>query len=41
MYLIDKKGTKKHLRDQHINYRKAKEKALIQMATKYDQLIRP
>lgn len=36
-----KKALKKHLRDQRINYRKAKEKALVQMATKYDQLTRP
>lgn len=36
-----KKALKKHLREQHINYRKAKEKALVQMATKYDQLLRP
>lgn len=36
-----KKALKKHLRDQRINYRKAKEKALVQMATKYDQLIHP
>jgi hypothetical protein len=36
-----KKALKKHLRDQRISYRKAKEKVLVQMATKYDQLPHP
>ncbi len=36
-----KKVLKKHLRDQRIKYRKAKEKAIVQLATKYDQLLRP
>lgn len=36
-----KKALKKDLRDQRIKYRKAKEKALVQMATKYDHLFRP
>lgn len=36
-----KKVLKKHLRDQRIKYRKAKENAIVQMAIKYDQLLRP
>ena len=36
-----KKALKKHLRDQRIKYRKARENAIVQMATKYDQLLHP
>ena len=36
-----KKLLKKHLRDQRIKYRKAKENAIVQMAIKYDQLLHP
>ncbi|MFN8348978.1 MAG: hypothetical protein U0X91_28520 [Spirosomataceae bacterium] len=36
-----KKALKKHLRDQGIKYRKARESAIVQMATKYDQLLHP
>jgi hypothetical protein len=40
LFASQKKALKKHLREQHIKYRKARENALVQMATQYDKLLR-